>query len=243
MGAVWVAEIEDRDGSLFATVADPDGNLVQIIQSDDPPRRDAEATRNAAMFDTVEAYRGFSVDDTGAARDLYRDTIGLSVSEEHGLLTLHLGTGRDVIVYPKPGHTPASFTILNFPDDDIERAVRELTWRGVELQRYEGVEQDEHGIARGDGPLIAWFTDPAGNILSVLEERGGGVEAAVTAEPLDVAACHSPLSRHDDADTAFPSDTVDPRRPLITEASEVTPGLGQASADRGPRSSHGRSTT
>jgi predicted enzyme related to lactoylglutathione lyase len=86
-------------------------------------------------------------------------------------MTLHLAGGRDTLVYPKSGHTPASFTILNFPVDDIEAAVDELTARGVRFERYEGMEQDERGISRGGGPYIAWFTDPAGNILAVLQDR------------------------------------------------------------------------
>jgi hypothetical protein len=86
-------------------------------------------------------------------------------------MTLHLAGDRDTLVYPKPDHTPATYTILNFPVDDIEEAVRELTARGVRFERYEGAEQDEHGIFRGGGPYIAWFKDPAGNVLSVLQER------------------------------------------------------------------------
>ena len=97
----------------------------------------------------------------------------MKVSEDHGLLTLHIAGDRDTLVYPKPDHTPATFTILNFPVDDIDQAVDELTRRGVRFLRYDGFEQDEKGIARpaaGEGPPIAWFTDPAGNILSVLQE-------------------------------------------------------------------------
>ncbi len=124
------------------------------------------------MFGTTKAFSGFSVGDLQAAKKFYGETLGLSVSEEHGLLALHIAGGRDVLVYPKPDHTPASFTILNFPVDDIDRAVEELTGRGVSFERYPGFEQDEKGILRGpDGPPIAWFTDPAGNILSVLEDQ------------------------------------------------------------------------
>ncbi|MGH2722796.1 MAG: VOC family protein [Actinomycetota bacterium] len=123
------------------------------------------------MFATTKAYSGFSVDDIPAAKRFYGETLGLVVSEEHGMLTLHIAGGGDVLVYPKPDHTPASFTILNFPVDDIDRAVDELTKRGVSFQRYEGSQQDERGIQRDEGPPIAWFTDPAGNILSVLQER------------------------------------------------------------------------
>jgi catechol 2,3-dioxygenase-like lactoylglutathione lyase family enzyme len=121
------------------------------------------------MFTNTKAFSGFSVTDVAKAREFYGDTLGLKTSEENGLLTLHLAGDRDVIVYPKPNHTPASFTILNFPVDDIDKAVEELTSRGVRFERYDGLEQDEKGIHRTGGPLIAWFTDPAGNVLSVLQ--------------------------------------------------------------------------
>jgi catechol 2,3-dioxygenase-like lactoylglutathione lyase family enzyme len=121
------------------------------------------------MFANSKAFSGFAVDDVPKAREFYGDTLGLRTSEEHGLLTLHLAGDTDVVVYPKPDHTPATFTILNFAVDDIDEAVDALTGRGVELERYEGFEQDEKGVARGDGPDIAWFRDPAGNILSVLK--------------------------------------------------------------------------
>jgi catechol 2,3-dioxygenase-like lactoylglutathione lyase family enzyme len=124
------------------------------------------------MFTNTKAFSGFSVPDIEAARAFYADTLGIKVTEEHGLLTLELAGGeRPTLVYPKPDHTPATYTILNFPVDDIEAAVDELTSRGVEMQRYDGMEQDERGIMRAGGPYIAWFTDPAGNVLSVLQER------------------------------------------------------------------------
>ena len=126
------------------------------------------------MFGETKAFSGFSVDDVPAAKRFYGETLGLKVSEEYGLLILHIAGDRDVFVYPKPNHTPATFTILNFPVDDIDQAVDELTKRGVAFERYEGFEQDEKGIARPQssegGPPIAWFTDPAGNILSVLQQ-------------------------------------------------------------------------
>jgi catechol 2,3-dioxygenase-like lactoylglutathione lyase family enzyme len=122
------------------------------------------------MFGTIKAFSGFSVDDIPAAKRFYGETLGLRVSEEHGLLTLHIAGDRDTLVYPKPDHTPASFTVLNFPVDDIDQAVEELAERGIRCERYEGFDQDGKGIHRGGGPLIAWFTDPAGNVLSVLEE-------------------------------------------------------------------------
>jgi catechol 2,3-dioxygenase-like lactoylglutathione lyase family enzyme len=124
------------------------------------------------MFEQTKAFSGFAVDDIQKARDFYGGTLGLSVSSEGDDLVLHLAGGRDTFVYPKPDFEPASYTILNFAVDDIEAAVDELTARGVRLERYDGFDQDEKGIADGNGgPRIAWFTDPAGNILSVLQER------------------------------------------------------------------------
>src|SRR5436190_14100442 len=123
------------------------------------------------MFADTRAFSGFAVDDVSKAREFYSETLGLRTSEENGLLTLHLAGDRDTLVYPKPGHTPASYTILNFPVEDIDMAVDELTARAVQFDRYEGFEQDENGIFRGGGPYIAWFKDPAGNVLSVLQDR------------------------------------------------------------------------
>ena len=122
------------------------------------------------MFEHTKAFSGFAVDDLDKARQFYGDTLGVRTSEENGLLTLHLAEDRDVLVYPKPDHAPANYTILNFPVDDIDGAVDELASRGVQFVRYDGFDQDEKGIARSGGPYIAWFTDPAGNILSVLQE-------------------------------------------------------------------------
>jgi catechol 2,3-dioxygenase-like lactoylglutathione lyase family enzyme len=123
------------------------------------------------MFKDTKAYSGFAVDDVQKAREFYGDTLGLKTSEEYGLLTLNIAGDRPTLVYPKPGHTPADYTILNFPVDDIDKAVDELTARGVRFEKYEGFDQDEKGIARGEGPYIAWFKDPAGNVLSVLQEK------------------------------------------------------------------------
>ena len=118
------------------------------------------------------AFSGFSVDDIAAARGFYRETLGVDVEElDNGLLRLHLAGGHEAIAYPKPDHVPAAFTILNFAVKDIERAVDELAAAGVETLRYEGFGQDERGISRNPGgPPIAWFTDPAGNVLAVLED-------------------------------------------------------------------------
>jgi catechol 2,3-dioxygenase-like lactoylglutathione lyase family enzyme len=122
------------------------------------------------IFGDARAYSGFAVDDMDKAREFYAGTLGLRTSEDHGLMWLHLAGGRDTLVYPQPDATPASYTILNFEVDDIDEAVDALVARGVQFERYEDVEQDEKGIARGDGPDIAWFKDPAGNVLSVLRE-------------------------------------------------------------------------
>ncbi len=121
------------------------------------------------MFEHTKAFSGFSVDDTEEAKRFYGETLGVRVSEEHGILTLHIAGDRDTIVYPKgDDHTPATFTILNFPVPDIESAVDALTARGVKFEHYDWV--DERGINRRGGPLIAWFKDPAGNTLSVIQQ-------------------------------------------------------------------------
>lgn len=124
------------------------------------------------MFADTKVFSAFAVDDLAQARKFYGETLGIGVSEQHGLLTLHLGGDHDARVYPKQGHTPAGHTILMFKVDDIQAAVGELTSRGVQFERYDGMDQDERGITRGGGPFIgAWFKDPAGNILEVLQER------------------------------------------------------------------------
>ena len=123
------------------------------------------------MFKDTKAFSGFSVDDLEKAKQFYAETLGVDVEEANGMLTLHLGDGTNVMVYPKSNHTPATFTILNFPVDDVDRAVEELTSRGVGFEHYDqgDIKTDQKGISRGMGPPIAWFKDPAGNILSVLE--------------------------------------------------------------------------
>src|SRR5918995_1123449 len=125
-----------------------------------------------AMLADSKAYSGFAVPDLAKAREFYADTLGLRVSgdEQDGALTLHLAGGRDVLVYIKPDHAPATYTILNFPVDDVEGTVDALTARGVRFEQYDGIDQDDQGINRGEGPLIAWFRDPAGNILSIIEQ-------------------------------------------------------------------------
>lgn len=125
------------------------------------------------MFRDNQAFSGFSTDDIEKAREFYGKTLGLEVREEHGMLGLHLGGGGVVMIYPKDDHRPAAYTVLNFPVDDIDRAVDRLIAGGVRFERYEGFDQDERGIARPQsadmGPPIAWFKDPAGNIIAVLE--------------------------------------------------------------------------
>jgi len=124
------------------------------------------------MLKDSKAFSGFSVDDIQKAKEFYGQTLGLKVSESHGLLTLHLAGGNNVLIYPKPNHAPATFTILNFPVDNVDKAVDELAKRGVRFEIYNtpDIKTDEKGIMRGKGPTIAWFKDPAGNILSVLDE-------------------------------------------------------------------------
>jgi catechol 2,3-dioxygenase-like lactoylglutathione lyase family enzyme len=122
------------------------------------------------MFTNTKAFQGFAVPDIEQAAAFYGETLGIRTSDENGLLTLHLAGDRDTIVYPKPDHEPANFTILNFPVEDIDGAVSELNARGVELLRYDGFEQDDKGVHRDpEGPPIGWFADPAGNILAVLQ--------------------------------------------------------------------------
>jgi len=128
------------------------------------------------MLDTGKAYSGFAVDDTAKAKEFYGETLGLDVTvldRGQQLLQLNLDRGQPILIYTKPGFTPATYTILNFPVEDVEATVDELTAKGVEFERYDGFEQDSKGIAAGGegrGPTIAWFTDPAGNILSVHED-------------------------------------------------------------------------
>ncbi|MGY1754633.1 VOC family protein [Blastococcus sp. SYSU D01042] len=120
------------------------------------------------MLTDTKAFSGIAVRDLAAARQFYGEVLGLRTSEDHGNLWLHLAGGRDTFVYEQPTASPASYTVLNFQVADVGAAVRELAARGVEFQRYDGMPQDEDGVMRGMGPGIAWFTDPSGNVLSVL---------------------------------------------------------------------------
>ncbi len=124
------------------------------------------------MLKESKAFSGFSVNDIQKAKDFYGRTLGLQVSESHGLLTLQLAGGNKVIIYPKVNHAPATFTVLNFPVENVDESVDELAKRGVRFEIYDesDIKTDEKGIMRGNGPTIAWFKDPAGNVLSVIEE-------------------------------------------------------------------------
>jgi catechol 2,3-dioxygenase-like lactoylglutathione lyase family enzyme len=126
------------------------------------------------MLGQSKAFSGFSVNDPRKAKDFYSRTLGLEVSESDGMLDLHLAGGNNILIYTKPNHTPASFTVLNFPVDSVDKTVDELARRGVRFERYDdpSIKTDAKGIHRGsEGPTIAWFKDPAGNILSVLEQK------------------------------------------------------------------------
>jgi predicted enzyme related to lactoylglutathione lyase len=129
------------------------------------------------MLADTEAFNGFAVDDLAKAQEFYGETLGLKtevLDEQNGVMSLHLAGGRDTLIYAKPDFVPATYTILNFQVEDIDGVVDELGARGVGFERYEGFDQDEKGIARGNGPDIAWFKDPAGNILAVL--HGDGID-------------------------------------------------------------------
>jgi catechol 2,3-dioxygenase-like lactoylglutathione lyase family enzyme len=121
------------------------------------------------MLGSSAAFSGMSSNDIEAARRFYGETLGVDVSEDHGILNLKLAGGQRVIVYPKDNHEPATFTVLNFEVSDIDAAVDDLVAKGVVFERYEGAGQDAKGIAREYPPPIAWFKDPAGNILSVIQ--------------------------------------------------------------------------
>ncbi|TMC97649.1 MAG: VOC family protein [Chloroflexi bacterium] len=122
------------------------------------------------MLRDSRAFSGFSSNDVAKAKAFYAEKLGLEVTEDHGMLTLHLAGGGKVIVYPKPNHEPATFTVLNFPVKDIEGTIDGLAKARIQFERYEGMDQDSRGISRGGGPLIAWFKDPAGNILSIIQD-------------------------------------------------------------------------
>jgi len=122
------------------------------------------------MLKDKPAFSGFSTNDIEAAKRFYGETLGVDVSEDHGMLNLKLAGGQRVLIYPKDNHEPATFTVLNFEVSDIDTAVDDLAAKGVAFEHYEGAGQDAKGIARQYAPPIAWFKDPAGNILSVIQE-------------------------------------------------------------------------
>jgi hypothetical protein len=124
------------------------------------------------MLANRPGFSGYSAKDIVAEKAFYADTLGVNVTEEDGMLSLHLAGGHNVLIYPKDDHEPATFTVLNFQVTDIDATVEAMTRAGVSFERYEGVPQDERGIAREYGPPIAWFKDPAGNILSVIQTDG-----------------------------------------------------------------------
>jgi catechol 2,3-dioxygenase-like lactoylglutathione lyase family enzyme len=144
-----------------------------MSSADGPGLRNMTETTTSLLNDSA-AFSGFSVDDLAAARTFYEEVLGLRTTTEPamgGLLRLNLAGGRDVLVYAKgPAHSPATYTVLNFPVPDVDAAVAELAARGVRFLHYDQPPTDETGVMRAGGPLIAWFTDPAGNVFSVIEQ-------------------------------------------------------------------------
>lgn len=164
LGARWISPLEDRGGNLFGTVADPDGNWLQIVRLSDE--------EEAAMAAPTSAFSGFAVRDLGETAAFYRDVLGMRVLRlPMGVLSIAINGRTAVVAYPKPDHEPAGFTVLNIPVADLDAAVDELTGKGVAFLRYDGFDQDQRGISRGDGrgPDIAWFADPSGNVISLLQ--------------------------------------------------------------------------
>jgi predicted enzyme related to lactoylglutathione lyase len=154
--------------SIFVGPGQPgiDPPLPDAVSAQSDGERRADRT-GQFMLQDARGFSGYAVDDIGKAKAFYAETLGARVSEENGMLTVLTAGGRDTLIYPKADHTPATFTVFNFVVDDIDKAVDELTARGVAFEKYEWV--DEKGINRRGGPLIAWFKDPAGNILSVIQ--------------------------------------------------------------------------
>ena len=139
-------------------------------------RNDGLDRENDNMISSENAFSGFAVKDIDEAKRFYGEVLGLDVADDHGMVNLTIGSGGRVLIYPKPDHVPATYTILNFPVDDVDAAVDRLTAAGVKFEHYDypGLKTDAKGIARGGGPTIAWFRDPAGNILSVLSQSDAG---------------------------------------------------------------------
>ncbi|MFI8773560.1 VOC family protein [Gordonia sp. NPDC062954] len=166
LGADWISPLEDKGrGTYFGTVTDPDGNWLQIVRISDE--------LEAQMSTPTSAYSSFAVIDLDAASTFYRDVLGMRVLHlEVGVLGVRINRTTTVLVYPKPDHRPAEFTVLNIPVQNLEEAVDDLVARGVEFLRYEQFDHDERGIARGgeQGPDLAWFTDPSGNVLALQQK-------------------------------------------------------------------------
>jgi catechol 2,3-dioxygenase-like lactoylglutathione lyase family enzyme len=166
----------------FARVtSDAECRIDFIYGSEEHPSPDSQIwplrknnREERVMLKDSKAFSGFSTGDIPKTKQFYAGTLGLDVTESHGLLTLRLAGGNNVLIYPKPNYVPATFTVLNFPVQDVDLAVDELTKRGVRFEVYDlpDLKTDKKGIMRGNGPTIAWFKDPAGNILSVIEETG-----------------------------------------------------------------------
>jgi predicted enzyme related to lactoylglutathione lyase len=179
--AIWVLSV--LVGCLVAAfdpISDRENATLQGQNTSARRVRDARvrrleaSRRRTAMLGSRPAFSGFSAADIDAERAFYADVLGVSLTEEMGGLKLELAGGQRVFIYPKPNHVPATFTVLNFQVPDIDATVDELVARGVTFERYEGMNQDNRGVMRDNGPSIAWFKDPAGNILSVIETQGRG---------------------------------------------------------------------
>ncbi|MGB3770151.1 MAG: VOC family protein [Rhodococcus sp. (in: high G+C Gram-positive bacteria)] len=161
MGGEWVSALENRDGHRFATAKDPDGNWIQLIRLDDETE--------ARMAQPTTPFSGFAVRDTEEASAFYRDVLGMRVLPmEMGNIGIRIDRRTTVLAYPRSDHQPGSFTVLNIPVRDIDAAVDDLVGKGVSFLHIEGMPQDDKGVMRGYGPDIAWFTDPSGNMISVL---------------------------------------------------------------------------
>lgn len=169
-GTTWIMPLTDNPDGKFATFTDPDGNYLQVIEMSPDMQQQMMAGYRDEWRNT-KPFSGIAVNDTAAAKEFYSTVMGLDVTEKKGILALWLDARSCVLAYPKPNHIPAQHTVLNFPVDDIDTAVDSLVAAGVTMLRYDGMKQDAKGIMREGGPLIAWFADPAGNILSVLQDK------------------------------------------------------------------------
>ena len=166
IGATRLVPVEAREDGLFGTLIDPDGNDVRINERNEPFRASRRA-RTGARSPQASPSSGIAVDDVPAAKRFYAETLGMDVAAQHGMPRLHRLAGSNVLVYPLPDHTPASFTVLGAPVADVGPAVEDSAGRGVAFERDEGTEADEKGVHRNEGPPIARCKDPTGNVLSV----------------------------------------------------------------------------